>query len=235
MMRFLTAFLMLVSVGFGQTVMDLSSSSPSVTKTVTKAMGVVRPSSANINIYGKLILEAGAILEMPSNSSLTAQFSGVIDCRGTAEEPVTIRSQSGVTWCGIRSFYRQTGSYRPQITLTHTNMTGLSGGFQNAAIEAQYAVIFMDNVTITMPRNNQFGPTKAIELGPNMTNSTTGITYNCTGIISNCRLIGMTSGIADKGKSVDFIDIETVDVVTPFVWQWYATPQHFYHRFSVER
>ena len=234
-MRFVAAFLMLVSVGFSQTVMDLSSSLPTTVKTITKEMGVVRPISQNTNIYGKLILEPGAILEMPQFGYLTVQFSGAIDCRGTESEPVIIRAQNGVTWCGVKSWYRQTGKYRPQITMTYTNMTGLVGCFVNGAIEADYTLLFLDNVSITMPPTSQLGKTTGIVLGNNMYNSTTGITYNCTGIVSNCKLNGMTTGIRDVGRTVDFIDIETIDVLTPFAWQPYATPQHFYHRFSVER
>lgn len=237
MMRFLTAFLLLIGSAFGQTVVDLSSSLPTTVKTITKAMGVVRPHSQNTNIYGKLILEPGAILEMPQYGYLTVQFSGVIDCRGTEAEPVTIRAQNGVVWSGVKSWYRQTGKYRPQITMTYTNLTGLVGGHVNAAIEADYTVLFLDNVSITMPsvRPDGLGKTTGIGCGNNMYNSTTGITYNCTGIVSNCKLNGMTTGVRDVGRTVDFIDIETTDVLTPFVWQPYATPQHPYHRFSVER
>lgn len=236
-MRFVCAFLLLCSAVSAQTVMDLSSNLPTTVKTVTKEMGVVRPSSSNTNIYGKLILEPGAILEMPQYGSLTVQFSGAIDCRGTEAEPVTIRAQNGVVWSGVKSWYRQTGNYRPKITMTYTNLTGLVGGYVNGAIEADYTVLFLDNVSITMPstRGDGLGKTTGIALGNGMYNATTGITYNCVGIVSNCKLNGMTTGIRDVGRTVDFIDIETTDVLTPFVWQPYATPQHFYHRFSIER
>jgi len=236
-MRFVCAFLMLCSVACGQTVMDLSSSLPTTVKTIAKAMGVVRPSSSNTNIYGKLVLEAGSVLEMPQYGSLTVQFSGAIDCRGTEAEPVIIRAQNGVAWSGIKSWYRQTGKYRPQITMTYTNLTGLVGGNVNGGIEADYTVLFLDNVSISMPstRPDGLGKTTGIALGNGMYNATTGITYNCVGIVSNCKLNGMTTGILDTGRTVDFIDIEATDVLTPFLWQYYATPQHFYHRFSVER
>ena len=174
---------------------------------------------------------------MPQYGSLTVQFSGAIDCRGTEADPVIIRAQNGVVWSGIKSWYRQTGKYRPQITMTYTNLTGLIGGNVNGGIEADYTVLFLDNVSIAMPstRPDGLGKTTGIVLGNNFYNSTTGITYNCTGIVSNCKLNGMTTGIRDVGKTVDFIDIETTDVLTPFVWQPIASQPQLYHRFSVER
>lgn len=233
-MRFLAAFLMLVSVGFGQTVVDLNV--PQLTtKTITKEMGIVRPLYGASTIQGTLIVQPGAIIEMPANGNLRVDFRGTLDCRGTATQPVTIREQSGVRWSQIDTNYRS-GSYRPTILMTYTNISGAGNIAGASTIFANHALLMLDNVSITMPKTDASGRQfTALSLGPNIYNATLNITYNCIGIVSNCKLNGMTFGIFDRGKTVDFIDVECFDVTTPFVWQPVATQPQLYHRFSVER
>lgn len=233
-MRFLAAFLMLVSVGFGQTVMDLNV--PQLTtKTITKEMGVVRPLYGASTIQGTLIVQAGAIIEMPPNGNLRVDFRGTLDCRGTATEPVTIREQSGGRWNQIDTNYRS-GSYRPTILMTYTNLSGAGNGVGLATIFANHALLMLDNVSIDMPKTNASGKTlTAMSFGPNIYNATLGVTFNCTGIVSNCKVNGMTFGVRDLGKTVDFIDVECFNVDTPFVWQPVVGQTQVYHRFSVER
>ena len=233
-MRFLAAFLMLCSVGFGQTVVDLNV--PQLTtKTITKEMGIVRPLYGASTIQGTLIVQPGAIIEMPVNGNLRIDFRGTLDCRGTQAEPVTIREQSGVRWNQIDTNYRS-GSYRPTILMTNTNLSGAGNGAGASTIFANHALVMLDNVSITMPKTNLAAKqTTAMSFGPNIYNATLNITYNCTGIVSNCRLNGMTFGVRDLGKAVDFIDVECFNVDTPFVWQPVVGQTQVYHRFSVER
>lgn len=233
-MRFVFAFLCLASSAMAQTTFDISSGSSSVTKTITKAMGVVRPLNSSSNIYGKLIIEPGAILEMPAGGSIQVQFGGTLDARGTAAEPVTIRSQAGVSWQRIITYYRATAS-RPQILATHTNISGAIGGTLRTAIEAQHAVLMLDNVSITMPRTDASGRGyTAMNLGPNMTTST-GQILDCVGVISNCKFVGMQTGILCFGDLVDIIDCEAINCKEPFNFQPYATIEKPYHFFSVGR
>lgn len=233
-MRFVCAFLLLCSVAFGQMVMDLNV--PQLTtKIVTKEMGIVRPLYAASTIQGTLIVQPGAIIELPSNGNLRVDFRGTLDCRGTATEPVTIREQSGVRWSQIDTNYRS-GSYRPTILMTYTNLSGAGNGAGASTIFANHALVMLDNVSIDMPKVNASGKTlTAMSFGPNIYNATLGVTFNCTGIVSNCRFNGMTFGVRDLGKTVDFIDVECFNVDTPFVWQPVATQPQLYHRFSVER
>jgi len=234
MMRFLTAFLMLVSVGFGQTVVDLNV--PQLTtKIVTKEMGIVRPLYGASTIQGTLIVQAGAIIELPANGNLRIDFRGTLDCRGTQADPVTIREQSGARWNQIDTNYRS-GSYRPTILMTYTNLSGAGNGVGASTIFANHALVMLDNVSITMPKTNLAAKqTTGMSFGPNIYNSILNITYNCTGIVSNTKVNGSTFGISDRGKTVDFIDVECFNVDTPFVWQPVATQPQLYHRFSVER
>lgn len=233
-MRFLTAFLLLCSVAFGQTVMDLNV--PQLTtKIVTKEMGVVRPLYGASTVQGTLIVQAGAIIEMPANGNLRVDFRGTLDCRGTQAEPVTIREQSGVTWSQIDTNYRS-GSYRPAIFMTYTNLSGAGAGVGLSTIFANHALVMLDSVSITMPKTSASGKLlTGMSFGPNIYNATLGITYNCTGVVSNCKINGSTYGILDRGRTVDFIDVECFDVATPFVWQPVVGQTQLYHRFSVER
>lgn len=233
-MRFLAAFLLLIGSAFGQTVMDLNV--PQLTtKIVTKEMGVVRPLYGASTIGGTLIVQPGAIIEMPANGNLRVDFRGTLDCRGTATEPVTIREQSSVVWSQIDTNYRS-GSYRPTILMTYTNLSGAGNGIGYSTIFANHALVMLDNVSITMPKTSASGKSlTGMSFGPNIYNSTLNITYNCTGIVSNCKVNGSTYGILDRGKTVDFIDVECYDVTTPFVWQPVVGQTQPYHRFSVER
>lgn len=232
-MRFVFALLFLASSAMAQTTFDISSGSASVTKTITKAMGVVRPLNTSSNIYGKLILEPGAVLEMPLSGLINVQFGGTIDCRGTAAEPVTIRA-SGASWAGIITYYRASAS-RPQIIMTHTNITGALGVGSRTTIDASHCVVMMDNVSITMPRAdvNNRGYT-GIKLGPNIVTST-GQLLDCIGVISNCKFRGMLTGVVCYGDQVDFIDCEAINCSEPFNFQPYATIEKPYHKFSVSR
>lgn len=225
--------LMLPQAVFGQTVFDISSGSASVTKTITKAMGVVRPLNVSSSIFGKLILEPGAILEMPASGWINVQWGGTLDCRGTAAEPVTIRA-SGTSWAAIITNYRQSAS-RPQIIMTHTNITGAIGGGARSAIEANHCSLLMDNVSITMPRADTSGRGYiAMNLGPNFRTST-GQLIDCVGVVSNCKFIGMTTGVYARGDEVDFIDCEAINCREPFNWQPIVGIEKPYHKFSTSR
>ena len=120
--------------------------------------------------------------------------------------------------------------------MTHTHLSGAGNGVGLATIFANHALVMLDNVSIDMPKVNASGKgLNAMSFGPNIYNATLNITYNCTGIVSNCRLNGMTFGVRDLGKAVDFIDVECFNVDTPFVWQPVVGQTQIYHRFSVER
>lgn len=231
-MRFVCAFFLLVGSAFGQTVMDLSVAQ-GATKIITKEMGVVRPTQSTSNIAGTLIVQAGAKIEMPSNTWINLQWSGTIDFRGTQAEPINIYPASGATWYGFQNSYRTSAS-RPRLWMSWVNISGTAGSFSNSAIEVTYCNVLLNEVCVTTPRVSANGKAlRAMNFWGGTTS--TGVKLDCTGIVSNCKFIGSTTGVSDSGKSLVFDNCEALDVLTPFVWQPFATPQHFYQRFSVER
>lgn len=223
---------MLCSMAFGQTVVDLSVPQ-GTTKIITKEMGVVRPAQSTSSISGTLIVQAGAKIEMPYNGWLNLQWSGTIDFRGTQAEPINISAIPGTTWCGFQNSYRTSAS-RPRLWMSWTNISGTAGSFTNSAIEVTYCNVILNEVCITTPRVDGSG--KALK-GMNFWGGTTstGVVMDCTGVVSNCKFIGSTTGVSDSGKSLVFDNCEALDVVTPFVWQPIINKTQLYHRFSVER
>lgn len=232
-MKTLIAFLLLVSSAMAQTTIDLNVASGG-TKTLTKAMGVIRPLRVASTVYGKLILEAGVIIEMPKDAYIEFLNGGaVFDCRGTATEPVTIRSQ-GVDHWGQISFVGN-GSKRPQFVATYTDFVGCRGWGRPAGINCTNCVIAIDHVTISMPRlTPRLIPTIGISMGP-ATLSSTGVLLDTFGVISNCTIIGASTGVVQLGDDVEIIDMETFGVKDPYIFQPSSTTEKPYHRFSVSR
>lgn len=232
-MKTLVCFLLLVGSAAAQTTIDLNVASGG-TKTLTKAMGVIRPLRVASTVYGKLILEAGVVVEMPKDGYIEFLNGGaVLDCRGTATEPVTIRSQGTGEW-GQVSFIGN-GTKRPQFVATYTDLVGCRGRVRQAGINATNCLIALDHVTVSMPRTNAIlTPTVGISMGP-ATFSSTGVLLDTFGVMSNCTIIGASTGVVQLGDDVEIIDMETFGVKDPYIFQPSATTEKPYHRFSVSR
>jgi len=231
-MRFLAAFLMLCSVGFSQTVMDLSVPQ-GTTKRITKAMGVVKPLWGNSNIDGTLIVEAGSKIEMTAGSGINLRYSGTIDFRGTQAEPIDIYPVAGATWRGFQNSYRTSVS-RPRFWMSWTNISGTSGSISTAAIELTYCQIILNEVSIATARVDASGKAlRGMQLFGGTTS--TGVVLDCIGVVSNCTFVGSTLGVSDMGISIVYDNCQAVDVITPFAWQARASQTQLYHCFSVER
>lgn len=232
-MKILIAFLLLASSAMAQTTVDLNVASGG-TKTLTKAMGIIRPLRMASTVYGKLILEAGVVIEMPKDGYIEFLNGGaVLDCRGTATEPVAIRSQGTDGW-GQLSFIGS-NSNRPKFIATYTDLVNCRGRIRPAGINCANCLIALDHVTISMPRFNPFSiSTIGISMGP-ATYSSTGVLIDTFGVISNCTIIGASTGVVQLGDDVDIIDMETFNVKDPYIFQPSGTTEKPYHRFSVSR
>lgn len=231
-MKTLVCFLLLVSSAMAQTTIDLNVASGG-TKTLTKAMGVIRPLRVASTVYGKLILEAGVVIEMPKDGKIDFFNGGAFfDCRGTATEPVTLRSQGADPWGQIKFIGT---SKRPQFVATYTDFVNCRGWTRPIGIDALNCSIALDHVTISMPRlDARLVPTIGINMGPATFNAS-GVFLDTFGVISNCTITGASTGVFQAGDNVEIIDMETFGVKDPYIFQPSATSEKPYHRFSVSR
>ena len=100
-MRFLAAFLMLVGSAFGQTYYSTLNIQAGTTATLTKA-GSPHLFSGQINVYGTLVIEAGAEVVFPKSARINLWRGSQTQLwiNGTGLEPVLIRSVGG-QWGGV--------------------------------------------------------------------------------------------------------------------------------------
>ena len=198
-MRFLAAFLMLCSVAFGQTYYSTLNIPSGTTATLTKA-GSPHLFTGQINVYGTLIIEAGAELVFPKSARINLWRGNQTQLwiNGTGLEPVLIRSTGG-QWGGVNVVSTSTKAIVRVANCVFDNV-----GSSTSSLDLRNSDVIVQSSMINVVQ--PVGSTTAI----------TAISCGTSvGLISDCEIRGGAIGIRLGSSQVIVDQVDVFGAINP--------------------